>query len=71
MDEFCNTRMDMVEVLKRLEADGCQAYATLGLDDDYNQIVGRESSDHEWSTWFLVEDGVVMVDDDFAELFPL
>ena len=58
------------EVIERLTEDGISCYPTM-LGGDWNQIVATDNPKVEYSTWFDVADGMVEVDEDFTENYPL
>lgn len=58
------------EVIQRLEANDVRCYPTM-KNGDWNQIVAQDNPNIPESTWFLVNNGMVEVDDDFRELYPL
>ncbi len=65
------TKMGLNEVLSRLENNDIVTQLTM-LDGEFNQVNCTDNPNIPLSTWFLIEeDGSVMVDEDFEELYPL
>jgi hypothetical protein len=58
------------EVIKRLKEDGIDCHPTM-LNGNWNQIVATDSPQVDPSTWYEVVDGMVEVEDDFTENYPL
>ena len=58
------------EVIERLTADGISCYPTM-LNGNWNQIIATDNPVIDYSVWFEIVDGMVEVDDDFVDDFPL
>ena len=62
--------LSVTEVIDRLTSNGVLCYATM-LNGEHNQIVGQDNPKLPFSTWYTVTNGMVEVEDDFCELYPL
>lgn len=61
-------KVDFRKVLEALEKSNIEAIVTSN-NDSWNQIIARDNSDLDFSTWFIIENEQVEVDDDFFELY--
>ncbi len=62
--------LTFTEVISRLTENGIRCYPTMN-NGVWSQIVAQDSPDMPESTWFIIKNERVEVEDDFRELYPL